>query len=51
MLKFLMIFATRVVARFMWMGLSFGVLLIFGRGPIGRQIRLGLMMMRRLIRF
>lgn len=51
MLRFLVIFITRLLVRFVWIGVGFAVAALFGRGLRTRQVRTSLWLLRKLGRF
>jgi len=51
MLKFFLTFITKLIARFIWIGIGFAVIAIFGRGQRAKQVKLSLSMIRRLAKF
>jgi hypothetical protein len=51
MLKFFLTFITRLLARFLWIGVGFAIVALFGRGQRARQVKTSLMVLRKLGRF
>ena len=51
MLKFFLTFVMRVISRFIWMGVGFAIVMVLGRGPMARSVKMSLKMMRRATRF
>ena len=50
MLKFTLTLIMRVISRFIWMGIGFAVITIFGRGTAGRSVKMSLKMLKRMTR-